>query len=42
VAPHEFDRVYAGWWSRVLDSGAKDIVRRSADRYLELLRGETR
>jgi glyoxylase-like metal-dependent hydrolase (beta-lactamase superfamily II) len=41
VAPYEFDRVYAGWWDRVLDSGAKDTVRRSADRYLELLRGET-
>jgi glyoxylase-like metal-dependent hydrolase (beta-lactamase superfamily II) len=40
VAAHEFDRVYGGWWNRVLYSGAKDIVRRSTDRYLEHLRGE--
>lgn len=42
VAGYAFDRVYGGWWNRVLDSGAKDIVRRSAQRYQELLRGEAR
>jgi hypothetical protein len=28
-----FDRVYGGWWDRVIDAGARDAVRRSADRY---------
>ena len=37
VEPYEFDRVYGGWWTPVLRSGAKDTVRRSAERYIELL-----
>jgi len=35
-----FDRVYGGWWNRVLYSDAKGIVERSVERYLEHLRGE--
>lgn len=39
VGRFRFDRVYRGWWGRViLDDGAA-AVRRSADRYVERLRG---
>src|SRR5581483_8710523 len=37
VESYEFDRVYGGWWTPILRSGAKDTVRRSAERYIELL-----
>ena len=30
-----FDRVYGGWWDRVIETGAKTKVRRSADRYID-------
>ena len=35
-----FDRVYGGWWNRVLYSGAKAVVSASVERYLQHLRGE--
>ena len=38
VRPLAFDRIYGGWWTPVLRSGAWDIVRRSAVRYVEHLR----
>ncbi len=34
VEPFEFDRIYGGWWGRNVMSGAKDAVRRSAERYV--------
>jgi hypothetical protein len=40
VEPFAFDRIYYGWWTPVLQSGARDVVRRSASRYIELLRGQ--
>jgi glyoxylase-like metal-dependent hydrolase (beta-lactamase superfamily II) len=39
VRPYAFDRIYGGWWAPVLRSGAWDTVRRSAERYIEHLRG---
>jgi len=40
VERFRFDRVYGGWWGRViLDDGAA-AVRRSADRYVKRLRGQ--
>ena len=39
VQPFAFDRIYGGWWVPVLRSGAKDTVRRSAERYIQHLRG---
>jgi hypothetical protein len=39
VLPFAFDRIYGGWWVPVLRSGAKDTVRRSAERYIQHLRG---
>jgi hypothetical protein len=35
-----FDRVYGGWWGRVVVADGPAAVRRSADRYLARLRGE--
>jgi glyoxylase-like metal-dependent hydrolase (beta-lactamase superfamily II) len=37
VRGYDFDRVYGGWWTPVLRSGAKAIVHRSASRYIELV-----
>jgi hypothetical protein len=32
-----FDRVYGGWWGRVMADGAHAKVLRSADRYLRAI-----
>ena len=39
LEPLEFDRIYGGWWGDVVREGAKDVVRRSAERYTAALRG---
>jgi hypothetical protein len=39
VEPFEFDRIYGAWWDRVLLSGGKAAVTRSAQRYMEVLEG---
>jgi glyoxylase-like metal-dependent hydrolase (beta-lactamase superfamily II) len=39
VRPYAFDRIYGGWWTPVLRSGAWETVRRSALRYIEHLNG---
>ena len=39
VEPYEFDRIYGEWWDRNVESGGKDSVRRSAERYKQALRG---
>ncbi len=36
----EYDRIYSGWWEPTIHSGARDVVRRGADRYIEWLTGE--
>lgn len=38
VAPYPFDRIYGGWWDRVLDGDAQAAVRASAARYVAALR----
>jgi glyoxylase-like metal-dependent hydrolase (beta-lactamase superfamily II) len=38
VRAYQFDRIYAGWWDRVLDHGAKSAVQRSAERYIAAIR----
>jgi glyoxylase-like metal-dependent hydrolase (beta-lactamase superfamily II) len=38
VRSFSFDRIYSGWWDRVLDGDAKAAVRRSAERYIEAIR----
>lgn len=40
VEPFDFDRVYGGWWGRVVVADGAAAVRRSADRYVARLRGE--
>lgn len=35
-----FDRVYGGWWGRVVVLDGAGVVRRSADRYIARLNGE--
>jgi len=33
----EFDRIYGAWWDRLIPTGAKGIVERSAQRYQRAL-----
>ena len=33
LEPWEYDRIYGGWWGNVVPSDAKEVVRRSAERY---------
>lgn len=37
VAPYRFDRIYGGWWDRVVDRNAPAAIRRSADRYIRCI-----
>jgi hypothetical protein len=34
VAPYRFDRIYGGWWDRVVDHDGPEAIKRSADRYI--------
>jgi hypothetical protein len=40
VRPYAYDRIYGGWWKPVLGRDAKAVVERSAERYIQWLRGE--
>lgn len=40
VEPYAFDRIYGAWWERVVDSDAKNAVRRSAERYIRAISDE--
>lgn len=40
LEPYRYDRIYGGWWQRVVDRGGRDAVARSADRYRAWLRGD--
>jgi hypothetical protein len=33
----EFERIYGAWWDRLIPTGAKEVVQRSADRYQRAL-----
>ena len=33
----EYDRIYGAWWDRVIPTGAKDVVARSAQRYVKAI-----
>ncbi len=39
LEPYAYDRVYGGWWTPILRRGAREALHRSAERYIELLRG---
>ena len=34
LEPWEFDRIYGGWWDSAVRTDAKNVVRRSAERYV--------
>lgn len=40
VARFRFDRVYGGWWGRVIVDDGAEAIRRSADRYVARLHGD--
>jgi glyoxylase-like metal-dependent hydrolase (beta-lactamase superfamily II) len=40
LSPYEFEWLYGGWWGPVIRNDGKRIVERSAERYVELVRGE--
>ena len=40
VEPFDYDAIYGAWWGRLIPFGAKDVVRRSVQRYGAALRGE--
>lgn len=37
VAPYAFERLYAGWWDKVVAADASAVVARSARRYIRLI-----
>jgi glyoxylase-like metal-dependent hydrolase (beta-lactamase superfamily II) len=37
LEPWEFDRIYGAWWGRVVAEDGRDVVRRSAERYVRAL-----
>lgn len=37
VEDFSFDRIHGGWWNRVIRTGAKDAIRRSASRYVDVV-----
>lgn len=39
VEPYTFDRIYDGWPGKVIMTGAKEAVRRSAERYIRQIQG---
>jgi hypothetical protein len=39
VEPYRYDRIYGGWWERVIDRNSKAAVQKSADRYLHWIGG---
>jgi glyoxylase-like metal-dependent hydrolase (beta-lactamase superfamily II) len=40
VEPLEFDTLHGGWWDLTIRAGAKDVLRRDAERYIGYLRGD--
>ncbi|MCC9075438.1 MBL fold metallo-hydrolase [Litorilinea aerophila] len=40
LAPYSFERIYGGWWDRVVAGDAQAAVARSAARYLQALQAE--
>jgi glyoxylase-like metal-dependent hydrolase (beta-lactamase superfamily II) len=40
LEPYEFDTIYGAWWGRIVRGDAKEIVRRSAERYVLALDGK--
>ncbi len=41
VEPFSYDRIYSAWWDRVTPTDGKRAVRRSAERYIAAIEGES-
>lgn len=39
VAPYPFDRIYGGWWGSIVQDNGSQAVARSAERYINRIRG---
>jgi len=39
VEPYTFDRIYGGWWDRIVSRNAKTAIQKSADRYIRWIEG---
>lgn len=39
VEPYPYDRLYSAWWDKVIQSDAKNAVKRSAERYIRAISG---
>jgi glyoxylase-like metal-dependent hydrolase (beta-lactamase superfamily II) len=39
IDPFRFDRIYGGWWDRVVDKDGKAAIQKSADRYVRWIDG---
>ncbi|HEX3053353.1 MAG TPA: hypothetical protein VHP83_22025 [Aggregatilineaceae bacterium] len=37
VEPYAYDRLYSAWWEKVVQTDAKNVVRRSAERYIRAI-----
>jgi len=42
VRPYRFDRIYGGWWDRVVDTGGIAAIEKSAERYLRWIGSDVR
>ena len=42
VRPYRFDRIYGGWWDRVMPAGGIKAIERSASRYLRWIGADAR
>jgi hypothetical protein len=40
VQAYRFDRIYGGWWDRVIDRDGKAAIQKSADRYIRWIEGQ--
>lgn len=40
VEPYPFERLYGGWWDKIVSSEAKAVVIRSAERYIRVIEGK--
>ena len=40
LAPYAFERIYGAWWGTVIAHDSSEIVRRSAQRYIDALHGK--
>jgi hypothetical protein len=40
LEPYDFERIVGAWWDRVVPRDGKEVVMRSAERYVHALRGE--